>query len=64
VTRDGRTLESRPVALGYDDGTYTTLITILTNSLGQLVDSNQVIYRDAFEGVSADLHYETSEKGA
>jgi hypothetical protein len=62
VTPDGLQLESRPVGLSYDDGTNTVLIAELTNSVGQLISSNQVIYANAFVGVDADLLY-TYHKG-
>jgi len=57
VTPDGLRLQSRPVGLSYDDGTNTVLIAELTNSVGQLISSNQVIYTNAFVGISADLLY-------
>jgi alkylated DNA nucleotide flippase Atl1 len=55
VTPDGIHLQSQPLGLSYDDGTNTVLIAILTNSIGQLVSSNQVIYTNAFTGLNADL---------
>lgn len=42
VTPDGLQLESQPIGLSYDDGTNTVLIAELTNSVGQLISSNQV----------------------
>ena len=62
ITPDGLQMQSRPIGLNYDDGTNTVLIAELTNSVGQLVSSNQVIYTNAFVGVSADLLY-TYRKG-
>lgn len=62
ITPDGVQLQSRPIGLSYDDGTNTVLIAELTNSVGQLISSNQVIYTNAFVGVSADLLY-TYRKG-
>lgn len=41
---DGKLLESRPIGLCYDNGTNTVLFAELTNSVGYLADSNQVIY--------------------
>jgi len=63
VTPDEEQLFSRPIALGYDDGTNTVLIGLLTNSVGELAGSNQVIYPNAFEGVSADLRYTYTKAG-
>jgi hypothetical protein len=57
VTPEGKLLSSRPVGLSYDDGSHTVLIAELTNSIGELVGSNQVIYPDAFIGFKADLLY-------
>ena len=62
VTPDGLQLQSQPVALSYDDGSNTVIIAVLTNSIGQLISSNQVIYTSAFFGVHADLLY-TYRKG-
>ena len=59
---DGIELQSQPVALSYDDGSNTVIIAALTNSIGQLISSNQVIYTNAFFGVDADLLY-TYRKG-
>jgi len=63
VTPDGKQLQSRPVGLSYDDGTHTVVIAILTNSVGELVDSNQVIYPNAFDGASASLCYIYTRSG-
>ncbi len=57
VTPDGKVFHSRPAGLSYDDGSNTVLIAQLTNSVGELVGSNQVIYPDAFTGLKADLVY-------
>ena len=57
ITPDGLQLKSQPVGLSYDDGTNTVLIAQLTNSVGELISSNQVIYTNAFAGVDADLLY-------
>ena len=62
VTPDGLQLKSQPIGLSYDDGTNTVLIGELTNSIGQLIASNQVVYTNAFTGVDADLLY-TYRKG-
>ena len=63
VTPDGKQLQSRPLGLSFDDGTNTVLIAGLTNSAGFLVGSNQVIYPNAFDNLTADVRY-TYTKGA
>jgi len=55
ITPDGRHLQSRPLGVSYDDGSNTFFIATLTNSIGQLVGSNQVVYPNAFVGFKADL---------
>jgi Bacterial Ig domain len=62
ITSDGLQMQSRPLGLSYDDGTNTVLIAELTNSVGQLIGENEVIYTNAFAGISADLLY-TYKKG-
>jgi hypothetical protein len=63
VAPDGNILQSQPVGLSYDDGTSTVLIAELTNSVGQLISTNQVIYTNAFVGLSADLVYTYTKAG-
>lgn len=63
VTPDGLRLKSQPIGLSYDDGTNTILIAVLTNSVGQLVASNQVVYPNAFAGINADLRYTYRKSG-
>jgi hypothetical protein len=63
VTADGKLVKSQPVGLGYDDGSNTLLIAVLTNSIGQLIGSNQVIYTNAFVGLDADLLYTYTKAG-
>ena len=63
ITPDGFELKSQPLGLSYDDGTNTVLIAELTNSVGQLISSNQVIYPNAFVGVDADLLYTYKKSG-
>ena len=63
VQPDGVQLHSCPVGLSYDDGSNTMLIAVLTNSIGQLVGSNQVIYTNAFVGLDADLLYTYTKAG-
>jgi hypothetical protein len=63
VTPDGEQLQSRPMGLSYFDGTNSVLIAELTNSVGQLVSSNQIIYPNAFTDVGADLLYTYTKAG-
>jgi hypothetical protein len=62
VTPDGKQLQSRPIGLSYDDGSNMVLIAELTNSVGYLVGSNQVVYPNAFSGINGDVRY-TYRKG-
>jgi hypothetical protein len=53
---DGVQLKSRPLGISFFDGTNSTMLAFLTNSVGQILPSgNQVIYTNAFTDVSADL---------
>jgi hypothetical protein len=63
TTPDGLKLETRPIALSYDDSSNTVLIAVLTNSPGYLVGTNQVIYPNAFSGLRADLLYTYTRAG-
>jgi len=63
VTPDGLQLQSRPVGLFFADDTNSVLIAILTNSVGELVSSNQVVYRNAFEGADASIRYTWRKAG-
>ncbi len=63
VTPDGKHLKSQPSALAYDDGSNTVLIAVLTNSVGQVINNNQVIYTNAFVGLAADLAYTYTKAG-
>jgi hypothetical protein len=56
VAPDGKVLQSRPVGLSYDDGSNTVMIAELTNSVG-VVNSNEVIYANAFSGFAVDLKF-------
>lgn len=55
VTPDGRRLSSRPLGVSYDDGNSIAFIAVLKSAVGYLISSNTVIYRDAFDGLRADL---------
>jgi hypothetical protein len=63
VTPDGKQLYSRPVGLSYFDGTNSVLIAELTNSTGQVVGNNQVIYTNAFTDLGADIRYTYTKAG-
>jgi hypothetical protein len=63
VGADGVELQSEPVALMFSDGTNSAIIAVLTNSVGELISSNQIIYTNAFFGVQADLLYTYQEGG-
>ena len=63
VTPDGKHLKSQPIALSYDDGSNTVLIAVLTNSIGELAASNQVVYPNAFFGINADVRYTYRKSG-
>ena len=62
-TPDGKQLQSRPVGLFFEDDSNSVLIAILTNSVGELVGSNQVVYPDAFEGVAASVRFRYTRAG-
>ncbi|HTR42489.1 MAG TPA: hypothetical protein VMH87_12820 [Pseudomonadales bacterium] len=63
VTPDGLQLQSQPVGLSYDNGTNLVLIAALTNSVGELISPNQVLYPNAFNGLKADLLYTYTKAG-
>jgi hypothetical protein len=63
VTPDRLQLYSRPLGLSYFDGTNTVMIAVLTNSIGQVLGANQVIYTNAFTGLNADLLYTYTKAG-
>ena len=60
---DGKQLTSRPVGLFFEDDSNSVLVAILTNSVGELVGSNQVVYPNAFEGAAANLRYIYTKAG-
>lgn len=63
-TPDGKRLRSSILGLAYHDSATgnSVLIAQIQDSAGELIASNQVLYPDAFEGVSADVRY-TYRKG-
>ncbi|HEU6449383.1 MAG TPA: hypothetical protein VFV23_13205 [Verrucomicrobiae bacterium] len=63
ITPDKKVLQSRPLGLSYFDGTNSVLIAELTNSIGYVVNSNQVIYPNAFTDIAADLRYTYTKHG-
>jgi hypothetical protein len=63
VTPECKVLTSQPFGISYDDGNSTVLLAVLTNSMGELVASNQVVYRKAFVGLDADLRYTVTVAG-
>jgi hypothetical protein len=62
-TPEGKQLTSRPVGLFYEDNNNSVLIAILTNSVGELVGSNSVVYPEAFEGAAASIRYTYTKAG-
>jgi len=63
VMPDGTALNSRPLAIAYDDGNSTVFLAVLTNSVGYLISSNQIVYPNAFMGLQADLLYTYTRRG-
>ena len=62
---DGRVLRTHPLALSYVDTASgkSTIIAEVKDSQGVVVAPNQILFADAFDGVSADIRY-TYSKGA
>ena len=58
-TADGKRLRSNVLGLAYYDTATgkSALIAQVQDSQGQLVSANQVLYRNAFEGMNADVRY-------
>jgi len=63
MTSDGRQFYSAPLGLSYFDGTNSIMIAEITNSVGELVAPNQVLYPNAFVGFNADLLYTYKKDG-
>ena len=63
VTPDGQPVWSRPLGLYYFDGSRVALITQLKSSVGQLIESNKIVYVDAFTNLHADLLYTYTRAG-
>ena len=64
-TPDGKRLRSNIIGLIYCDKSTgnAVLIAQLQDSQGQLVSPNQVLYRNAFQGVNADVQYSYTRSG-
>ncbi len=58
-TADGKRLRSHPLALAYYDAATgrSVLLATLKDTRGQWVPPNQIIYRDAFDDLKADVRY-------
>ncbi len=58
VTPSGEELESSPAGLGYYDGANFAIISAITNSVGEILESsNQVLFPNAFMNFQGDLLY-------
>lgn len=64
-TPDGQRLRSHVLGLGYYDPASgrSEIIAVVKSSEGELVGDNQVIYRDGFAGVQADVRYTYRKSG-
>jgi hypothetical protein len=64
-TPDGQRLQSHLLGLAYFDKSndQTVFIADITNSIGQLVSSNEVWYDNAFTGVKAGVRYTYTREG-
>jgi hypothetical protein len=64
-TPDGQRLQSHLLGLAYFDNSngQTVFIADVTNSIGQLVSSNEVWYDNAFTGVKAGVRYTYTREG-
>jgi hypothetical protein len=64
-TPDGQRLQSHLLGLAYFDkrSGQTVFIAEITNSIGQLISSNEVWYDDAFAGVKAGVRYTYRREG-
>lgn len=59
ITGQGVKLQSQPLCFVYTEGANSSMVAELTNSIGDLVSSNEIIYPGAFvgPGISADVEY-------
>ncbi len=60
---NGSVISSQPSALVYYDGTNVAFIAVLTNSIGEIVENNQIWYKNAFSGIKADLKFTYKKSG-
>jgi len=61
---DGQRMITRVIGLSLADATNNVWLAVLKDSCpGQIVGSNQVVYADAFTGVSADVRYTYTRAG-
>jgi len=63
VMPNGTILNSRPTAIAYDDADSTVFLAAITNSVGYLISSNQIVYPNAFTGLQADLSIHLHQTG-
>ena len=65
-TTDGKRLQSRVLGLSYVDSASgkSVLLAEATNSIGQIINSNQVLYADAFSGaIKASIRFTYTKAG-
>jgi hypothetical protein len=62
---DGKGLQSRVLGLSYFDAASgkSILVAEATNSIGQILNTNQVLYPNAFSGLKADVRYTYRKAG-
>lgn len=62
---DGVNLKASVLGLGYFDSLSgkSVILAELKNSIGELIGENQILYKDAFDGVEADVLYTYSING-
>lgn len=65
LASDGVLLKASVLGLGYFDALSgkSVILAELKNSMGELIGDNQILYRDAFDGVEADVLYTYSLSG-
>ena len=65
LTPDGQRLEASVIGLSYHDplSGQEVLLATLKSSIGELVGENQIIYRDAFDDIHADVVYTYRRSG-
>lgn len=64
-TPDGKRLRSHVLGLGYYDvaSDRAVIIAMVQSSIGLLVETNQILYTNAFSGVQADVRYTYRKSG-